>query len=345
MKSFASDNYAGVLPEVMIALQLANEQHAISYGADEITIRTKKLFGELFEAEVEVLFVFNGTGANVFSISAATQSFHSVLCADTSHIYTDESSAPETLTGCRFIPVATNQKGQLEPQTIARHIIRKGDIHFAQPRLLSITQSTEYGTVYSLSQLQEISQLAHKHDLYVHMDGSRFFNAVTSLNCSIKEMSTDLGLDILSLGGTKMGLMYGEAVVIFNKKLTENILFKQKQSMQLASKTRFIAAQFEALLSNNLWKKTANHANDMARLLSIKLSQFKQITITKPVEANAVFAIFPLAWISFLQQKFPFYVWNVETNEVRLMCAWDTTSKDVEDFIVTIQALSNRQVQ
>ncbi|MBS1783604.1 MAG: aminotransferase class V-fold PLP-dependent enzyme [Bacteroidetes bacterium] len=329
----------------MIALQSANEQHAISYGADDITFRTRKLFSELFEAEVEVLFVFNGTGANVLSMSAATQSFHSVLCADTSHVYMDESSAPETFTGCRFIPIATNQNGQLESKAIARHIIRKGDIHFAQPRLLSITQSTEYGTVYSLSHLQEISQLAHKHDLYVHMDGSRFFNAAANLNCSIKEMSTDLGLDILSLGGTKMGLMYGEAVVVFNKKLTENIFFKQKQSMQLASKTRFIAAQFEALLSNNLWEKTATHANKMAQKLVQELKGFKQITITKPVEANAVFAIFPLAWISQLQHYFPFYVWNAETNEVRLMCAWDTKPDDVKDFIAMIQALENSHVQ
>jgi threonine aldolase len=329
MKSFASDNYAGVLPEVMQALQQANEEHAISYGNDYLTERVRKLFNEVFETEVEVLFVFNGTGANVLSISSATQSFNSVLCAEMSHIYCDESSAPETITGCRFFPIPINQQGKLDVQSIERRIIRKGDIHYAQPNMISVTQSTEYGTVYTLDHLSQISALAKRNDLYFHIDGSRFFNAAARLDCSLADMSTHVGVDILSLGGTKLGMMFGEAVVVFNKKLSEHIRYKQKQVMQLASKTRFIAAQYEVLLTNDLWKKPANHANQMAKKLCEEVSKFRRIRVTMPVEANVVFAILPEAWIEPLQQVFPFYIWNEATNEVRLMCSFDTTEEDI----------------
>lgn len=339
MKSFASDNYAGVLPEVMHALQSANEEHAISYGNDVLTARVRKLFREVFESDVEVLFVFNGTGANVLSISSATQTFNSVLCGDMSHIYCDESSAPETVTGCRFFPLATNQ-GKLTPEIIENRIIRKGDIHFAQPRMISVTQSTEYGTVYTADELKEIALLAKKHDLFFHADGSRFFNAAARLECNLKDISTDVGLDILSLGGTKLGMMFGEAVVVFNKQLAEHIYFKQKQVMQLASKTRFIAAQYEALLTDNLWKKPASHANLMAKKLCEALSKVRKIRVTMPVEANVVFAILPESWIEPLQQEFPFYVWNEATNEVRLMCSFDTTEDDIAAFIRAVNELA-----
>lgn len=332
MKSFASDNYAGVLPEVMEALQNANSGHAFSYGSDERTFRTKALFKEVFEADVDVFFVFNGTGANVLSISAATQSFHSVLCADISHIYNDESSAPETFTGCRFFPLRTNEHGKLEVKTIAEKIIRKGDLHFPQPRLISVTQSTEYGTVYTPEHLIEIGNLARENNLFFHLDGSRFFNAAARLRCSLADLSTRTGVDILSIGGTKLGMMFGEAVVVFNKKLAENIHYKQKQTMQLASKTRFIAAQFESVLQNELWRKTALHANLMAKKLCEAISKIRQIRVTMPVEANVVFAIFPEAWIPPLQQQFPFYIWNESANEVRLMCSWDTTEEEIEAF-------------
>lgn len=341
MKSFASDNYAGVLPEVMAALQQANEEHAVSYGNDVTTERVRKLFREVFEADVEVLFVFNGTGANVLSMSSATQSFHSVLCADVSHFYNDESSAPETITGCRFFPIKSNAFGKLETPDIAQRIIRKGDIHFAQPKIISITQSTEYGTVYTPEHLKEIATLAHEHELYFHIDGSRFFNAAAGLQCSLKAISTYAGVDILSLGGTKLGMMYGEAVVVFNKDLAKYIHYKQKQVMQLASKTRFIAAQFEALLKDELWRKTATHANNMASLLSGGLQQIKQIQVTMPAEANAVFAIMPRDWIPQLQAQFPFYIWNEATGEVRLMCSFDTAKEDVQQFIAAAHRLEN----
>lgn len=341
MKSFASDNYAGVLPEVMKALSDANVAHAGSYGNDVITQRVIALFKEVFAADVDVFFVFNGTGANVLSISAATQSFNSVLCADVSHIYNDESSAPETFTGCRFFPLATNEAGKLDLATVEQRIIRKGDLHFPQISMLSLTQSTEYGTVYTADELMAFSDLCGRHDLYFHIDGSRFFNATASLNKSLKAMTTDVGVDILSLGGTKLGMMHGEAVVVFNKKLAAQIKYKHKQAMQLASKTRFIAAQFEALLHHELWRKTALHANAMAKKLALALADFPEIKITKPVQANVVFAIIPTHWNETLMAVFPFYVWREDLNEVRLMCAWDTQESEIEEFVVSIRKLVN----
>jgi threonine aldolase len=340
MKSFASDNYAGVLPEVMKALQQANEEHAISYGADPLTERVRDRFRQVFDSEVEVLFVFNGTGANVLSISASTQTVNSVLCADISHIYNDESSAPETITGCRFFPLKTNQKGQLETDVIERRLIRKGDIHYAQPKMISLTQSTEYGTVYKPAQLKQIGELARQHGLYFHIDGSRFFNAAAHLKCGLKDISTDIGLDILSLGGTKLGMMFGEAVIVFNPQLKEYVRFKQKQVMQLASKTRFIAAQYEAFLENELWRSTAEHANLMARKLCEIITKSRKIRVTMPVEANVVFAEIPRSWNEPLQKEFPFYVWNEFTNEVRLMCAWDTKEEEIVRFGEALKKLA-----
>jgi len=339
MKSFASDKYAGVLPEVMSALMTANEGHARSYGADPITARVINRFNELFGKVADVLFVFNGTGANVLSICAATQTFHSVLCADSSHIYNDEGSAPETISGCRYFAIPSNADGKLEATSIEKRLIRKGDVHYAQPNLLSITQSTEYGTIYTPDEIRELSTLAKAHNIYLHMDGSRFFNAAASLNGELRDISSNCGVDILSLGGTKLGMMFGEAVVVFNPQLAASIRYQQKQLMQLHSKTRFIAAQYEAILSNDLWRKTALHANSMAQLLANQLKGIPEIQITRPVQANVVFAQIPLAWNEPLMEAFPFYVWKEEANEVRLMCAWDTTEEQIAAFLHEIQKL------
>lgn len=332
MKSFASDNYAGVLPEVMEALQKANVDHARSYGADDITQNTINLFKEVFAADVNVHFVFNGTGANVLSISSATQSFNSVLCADISHIYCDESSAPETFTGCRFFPLPANAEGKLTPEAIRNRLIRKGDMHYAQSNILSITQTTEYATVYSIDELKAIGDLAKANNLYFHIDGSRFFNAAASLGCTLKEMSTDVGVDILSLGGTKAGMMYGEAVVVFNKDLTKQLAYKHKQSMQLASKNRFIAAQFKTMLTDELWRKHAGHANAMAQLLRSAIANIPGVEITKPTQANGIFAIHPERWNDKMWEQYPYYTWDERNNEVRIMCSWDTTEEEVSSF-------------
>jgi threonine aldolase len=339
MKSFASDNYAGVLPEVMEALQYANSAHARSYGADDITKRVTDLFREVFNADVDVYFVFNGTGANVLSISSATQSYNAVLCSDTSHIYNDESSAPETITGCRFFPLTANDKGKLDVRSISERLIRKGDVHYAQTALLSITQATEYGTVYTPNEIEDIANLCKEHDLYLHMDGSRFFNAAASLGCGLGDISGKAGVDILSLGGTKAGMMFGEAVVVFNKELSKQIAYKHKQVMQLASKTRFIAAQFEAMLQNELWRTTASHANSMAEMLCASLTKNRRINVTKPVQANAVFAEIPREWYEPLQEHFPFYVWKDNIHEVRFMCSWDTKEEDITRFSEAVSQL------
>lgn len=339
MKSFASDNYAGVLPDVMNALLHVNEGHAASYGNDAITATAIAAIRDFFETDAEVLFVFNGTGANVLSIAAATQSFHSVLCTDVSHIYNDESSAPETFTGCRFFPIPANDHGKLTPDGILKRLYRKGDVHSAQCKLISITQSTEYGTVYKPEEIKAITSLARGEGMAVHMDGARFFNALASLNVHPKEITYGAGVDILSLGGTKAGLMFGEAVVVFNEDLKTSIRFQQKQMMQLSSKTRFIATQFQALLRDDYWKSFAIHANKMAKLLCSHLDKYRQIRVTMPVQANAVFATLPKEWINQLQAIFPFYVWNEQTHEVRLMCSWDTTEEDVIAFSEAVARL------
>jgi threonine aldolase len=339
-KSFASDNYAGVLPEVMQALQEANSQHARSYGNDEISQRTRELFAQMFGAEVAVSFVFNGTGANVLSISLMTQSFNSILCADTSHIYVDESTAPETFTGCRFIPLKTNDLGKVAPETIAKSVIRVGDEHHPQIKAFSLAQSTEYGTVYNLNELKAIAKVLKDKGLYFHMDGARLFNAAAGLGCSLRDLTSEIGVDILSLGGTKAGMMFGEAVVIFNPELAHYQRFRHKQSMQLASKTRFIAAQFEALLKHDIGYKSAAHSNQMAQYFYEKIQKFSQIQVTKPVDANAIFAILPADWIAPLQAVCPFYVWNEQTNEVRWMCSFDTQKADIDIFVDKIGELA-----
>ena len=343
MKGFASDNYAGVLPEVMEALHKANKEHAPSYGVDAITQRVTQLLKDFFEVDLEVCFVFNGTGANVLSLSAATSSYQSVFCTDVSHLYNDESTAPETFTGCRLIPLPADTNGKLPIDLLQQKIIRKGDIHFAQPKVISITQATEYGTLYTPEEIRAISDIAQQYQLYLHMDGSRFFNALAAMGGSPSSISSKAGVDILSLGGTKLGLLYGEAVVVFNKELVPAIRYKQKQAMQLASKTRFIAAQFEALLQNDLWRKTATYSNEMAQTLYHRLQEIPQVEVSMPVQANVVFAKLPKPIIASMQAVFPFYIWDEATNEVRLMCSFDTSKEEVEAFAVPLKKLFEAQ--
>ena len=340
-KGLASDNYAGVLPEMLEALVEASRFHAKSYGYDDFTEKAKQEFVKHFGNNIEVTFVFNGTGANVLGIGCAVESFNSILCADSSHLYVDESTAPETFTGCRLIPLATDGEGKIEIETIRNGIIRKGDEHYPQVKVFSIAQPTEYGTVYTKEELLAISELLKKHDIVFHMDGARLFNAAVSLNCSLKEMTRDAGVDILSVGGTKIGLLFGEAVVFFNKKYSQNLRCRQKQSMQLPSKMRFISAQFHRLLRDEIWIKSATRANEMADRLFEGIKNIQKIKITKTVQANSIFAIIPAEWNESLQDLMPFHIWNERTNEVRWMCAFDTEERDVDEFIRLIHKLDN----
>jgi threonine aldolase len=338
-KGLASDNYAGVLPEMLEAIVDASQSHAKSYGYDEFTEKAKQEFAKYFGKDIEVTFVFNGTGANVLGIGCATHSFNSILCADTSHLYVDESTAPEMFTGCRIIPLATNADGKIEIETIRKSIVRKGDEHYPQIKVFSIAQTTEYGTVYTKEELIVIGKILKEHDIVFHMDGARLFNAAVSLDCSLKEITNDVGIDILSVGGTKIGLLFGEAVVFFDKKYSENLRYRQKQSMQLPSKMRFISAQFHRLLRDEIWIKSAMHANRMALRLYEGIKNFQKIKITRTVEANAVFAIIPVEWNKVLQANAPFHIWNENTNEVRWMCAFDTEESEIDEFISLIHKL------
>jgi len=336
-KTFASDNYAGVHPEIMQALANANSGHVSSYGADDHTSDAVKAFRSLFGQDTEVYFVYNGTGANVVGLKAVTNSFNSIICSELAHINVDESTAPEIFTGCKVIPIPT-KNGKILPADVEQKIIRLGDQHHPQPKVISISQTTEYGTVYTPAEIKALADLAHRNGMVLHMDGSRIANAAVSLNLDFKEFTRDAGVDVLSFGGTKNGLMFGEAVLVFNANLSISLPYIRKQSMQLHSKMRFISAQFIALLSNDLWKRNARHANEMAAKLAKGLNAIKDVTLTQKTEANAVFAKFPQKVIPVMQEQFFFYIWNELTMEVRLMCAFDTTSEEVDAFVKKLES-------
>jgi len=337
MKSFASDNYSGIHPEVFEAIQLANSHHQISYGDDTFTSDAVQLFEKEF-GNVSVLFSFNGTGANVICLKCCTLPFQAVICSDLAHIHVDECGAPTQSIGCSLLPIPTTD-GKLTPELIKPLLSRLGNVHHTQPKVISISQSTEVGTIYSIEELKALCRFAHDNDMYVHLDGARISNAVAALGVTLKEATVDCGVDIMSFGGTKNGLMMGEAVLVFNDKLKANAPYFQKQSAQLFSKNRFIATQFKALLSNDLWLRMATHANKMAQLLSAEIQQLPGITITRKVQANAVFAIIPQKAIEPLQAKYPFYIWDEETLELRWMCSFDTTEEDIENFVSTLRYL------
>lgn len=339
MKAFASDNYSGVHPDVMEALVKANTEHMGSYGNDAITARTRKLFQKLFGEDAEVLFVYNGTGANVVSLSLLTKSFNSIICSDLAHINVDESTAPERLLGCKLVDVPSIH-GKITPELVEQKIIRVGDQHHPQPKVISISQTTEYATVYSIDEIRALSAVAKKHNLYLHMDGSRISNAAVSLGKDFRAFTRDAGVDVLSFGGTKNGMMFGEAVVIFNPELAKDAYYLRKQGMQLHSKMRFISAQFEALVSNDLWKRNASHSNAMAKRLEQGLRGIKNVQITQSVDANGVFAILPKGITEALQQEMFFYVWNEQTNEVRLMCSFDTKEEEIDRFVAKLKELT-----
>ena len=330
-RSFASDNNAVMHPEVLEAIGRANEAHVVGYGDDPYTESAVTKFRQHFGQEVAVFFVFNGTAANVLSLQAVARSHHAVLCPELSHIYTDECGAPEKLTGCKLIPLQAPM-GKLTVETVAHAYHGIGDQHHVQPRVISITQATEMGTVYTTAEIEALARFAHEREMFLHMDGARISNAVAAQGLTLRKATRDLGVDVLSFGGTKNGLMGVEAVVFLRPDLAREFLYVRKQGMQLASKMRFMAVQMEALLTNDLWRRNAEQANRMARLLEQEMQKIPRLKIVYPVEANGVFAQIPREAIQEIQERYFFYVWSDEESVVRWMCSFDTTEEDVRKF-------------
>lgn len=341
-KGFGSDNHSGVHPEIMQTLQLANREHAPSYGTDDDSQKAIATFRTHFGAHAEVFFVFNGTASNVLSLSFLCERYHSVLCSELSHMYVDECGAPE-LFAAKLLPVPQTE-GKITLEALKKHLIRKGDQHYSQTRVVSLTQPTELGTCYSLQELKDITSWAHQNGLYVHIDGARLANALVELNCTYKEMTTDIGIDVVSFGGTKNGLMMGEAVLVLSPELAkssrERLKFQRKQMAQLPSKTRFIAAQFTTYLQDGLNLKIAKHSCEMAERLYQKLKDIPGIQLTAKRQSNAVFAILPKSWIKPARENFFFYVWDENTFECRLMTGWDTTAEEVDAFADVLRRLA-----
>jgi threonine aldolase len=330
-RGFSSDNNAGVHPEILEAIARANQGHVVAYGDDPYTRSAIAKFEEHFGAGISVFFTFNGTGANVLGLQAMMRPYHAVLCSDYAHIYTDECGAPEKHVGSKLIPLP-QQAGKITLEQVQHAYHGIGDQHHVQARVVSITQSTEMGTVYRPEEIQALARFAHDHDMYLHVDGARLANAAVSLKQTLRQATRDLGVDVLSFGGTKNGIMGGEAVVFFNKALASDFLFLRKQGMQLASKMRFIAVQFEALLSGDLWRRSAEHSNRMAKVLEAEIRKIPRARIVWKVEANGVFAQIPQHAIERIKQRYFFYPWIEEESIVRWMCSFDTTEPDVLEF-------------
>lgn len=331
-RGFASDNNAGVHPEILNEIAAANAGHAIGYGADIYTEQAKELFRSNLGPETEVFFVFTGTAANVLGLYGITRSWNSVITANMAHLETDECGAPEKFTGCKVLTVNTPD-GKISPALVMKHLYGFDFEHHAQPKVISITQSTEMGTVYKADEIREIADLAHSKGLLLHMDGARLANAAVSLDLPFKAFTTDAGVDVLSFGGTKNGMMFGEAVCFLKPGLSADFKYIRKQGMQLASKMRYISAQYIAYFRNDLWKKCASHSNAMAQLVAEKLSKISSLKITQKVQSNGIFVIIPHNVADRVREKYFFYPWNDEISEYRLMTSWDTTEEDINEFV------------
>jgi threonine aldolase len=344
-RAFASDNWAGVHPEVLAAMAAANKGHVPSYGTDTYTLDAiDKISGEL-GGDAEVFLVFSGTAANVLCLQSMVRSHQAVICAETAHVYTSECGAAEKHIGCKLLPVPS-PNGKITVQGIREHLHDIGNEHHVQPRAISITQATEYGTVYTQQEIKVIADFAHANALLLHMDGARIFNAAAHLNVPLRAITRDAGVDALSFGGTKNGLIAGEAVVFFKRALSDDFEFRRMQGMQLASKMRFIAVQFGALLTNGLWKRSAEHANKMAQLLASELAGLKGVALTQAVEANEVFVTLPAQIVPKLQERWPFHIWNEATSEARLITSFDTEESDVTDFAALVrEAIGSKEKQ
>jgi len=334
-RGFASDNSATIHPDVLEAIARVNVGHAFGYGHDGYSWDVARRVAECFGEEAQAFFVFNGTGANVLCLRAVCRPYAAVICADTAHLNVDECGAPEAIAGVKLLTVP-GVDGKLTPDVVMRRVARVGDEHAVQARVVSISQCTELGTLYTREEVGELAAVTHERGMLLHVDGARLSNAAAALGTSLREAAA--GADLISFGGTKNGLLAAEAVVLFNSDVANEFNYIRKQTIQLASKMRFLAAQFDALITDELWLRCAAHANAMAARLAAAVDDAPGLTITRPVQTNAVFAKLPAAVIGELQRDFPFYTWDEESGEVRWMCSWDTTEEDVDGFATAVRA-------
>jgi len=331
-RGFASDNNAGIHSEILNEIASSNSGHVTGYGSDVYTEKALALFKEHLGPFTETFFVFTGTAANVLGLSSILRSWNSVITASTAHLEQDECGAPEKLTGCKVLTVDTRD-GKIDVSLLDKHMHGFDFEHHSQPKVISITQSTEMGTVYSAVEIREIADFAHSKGMLLHMDGARIANAAVALNLPFKAFTTDAGVDVLSFGGTKNGMMFGEAICFLKPGLSTDFKYMRKQGMQLASKMRFISAQYIAYFRDELWKKSASHSNDMAKILAKRLEPIKGIKITQKVQSNGVFVIMPSEVAERVRKQFFFYPWDEKVSEYRLMTSWDTTEEDIDGFV------------
>jgi len=332
IKSFASDNNSGVHSDILFAITHANHPHYVSYGDDPYTIHAQRLFKDIFGEHTTAFFVLTGTGANAVALQAITERYEAILCAETSHVHVDECGATEHILGSKVLSIPS-KNGKLHTKNLAKYMSYIGDQHHTQPRVISITQPTELGDLYTLAEMHEIMTFAKENKLKVHVDGSRLSNAAVALNCSLKNLTTDLGIDILSFGGTKNGMMIGEAVVTFDPETANRIPFIRKQNTQLFSKMRFVAAQYVAYLSDNLHMKNAKQANDMAKLLYEGLKKEVPQIVTAPPHCNAIFVKMPPQKALIMQSERFFYTWDESSGLYRFMTSFDMTPEDISEFV------------
>lgn len=335
-RGFGSDNHSGISPEAIEAIQKANTEHALAYGDDEYTQNTEQLFREHFGEQAKAYLVFNGTGANILCIDAMCRSHHAVICADTAHINVDECGAPQRMVGSKLLTLATPD-GKLTPDLVREQLHGFGFQHHAQPRAISVTQPTELGTLYTINELKALVATAHGHGLYFHIDGARLANAAVALGCTLGEMTTDIGVDCISFGGTKNGLMMAESAVMLNAALDADLPYRRKQMSQLCSKMRFLSVQFQAYLADGLWQRNAIHSNAMAQKLYHAVKDLEGVRVMYPVQANSVFVRLPREVWKELQRQYFFYEWDEENDVVRWMCSFDTTEADIDTFVEALK--------
>ncbi len=332
VRGFASDNNAGIHPDILKEVVDANRGHAVGYGSDSWTLKALEIFREQLGGSTETFFVFTGTAANVLGITGIIRSWNSVITASTAHLEQDECGAPEKFTGAKVLTADTSD-GKIQTELIEKHMHGIDFEHHSQPKVISVTQATEMGTVYTIPEIRKIADYAHSKGMLLHMDGARLANAAVSLDLPFKDFTTDAGVDVLSFGGTKNGMMFGEAICFLKPGLSSDFKYIRKQGMQLASKMRFISAQYIGYFKNDLWKKCATHSNAMAGIFAEKLQTIREIKITQPVQSNGIFAIIPHDVAERIRPHFFFYPWNEKTSEYRLMTSWDTTEEDIDGFI------------